>query len=296
MKIAQEIRAGNVIMVGKDPMVVCADADLDRAAKGAVWGAFQNSGQTCMSVERVYVERAVYDAFVDKVVAATVAVRQDDAGGDIGSMTFEPQLETVERHLADAVEKGARVLTGGSRLDRPGLWFAPTVLVDVDHTMDVMRDETFGPVLPIMAVDSVDEAVKLANDSVYGLNSSVWTRDDELGISVANRLQAALSREVNWLLGVGLLFIVLGFGFTGYLLPWDQLALWAVTVGTNMMGYTPVLGTQVRFVLLGGKEIGGDTLLRWYVLHVLMLPFVIVIFMAIHFWRVRKDGGISGPL
>ena len=84
--------------------------------------------------------------------------------------------------------------------------------------------------------------------------------------------------------------------FTGYLLPWDQLALWAVTVGTNMMGYTPVFGTQVRFVLLGGKEIGTDTLLRWYVLHVLMFPFVIVIFMAIHFWRVRKDGGISGPL
>ena len=84
--------------------------------------------------------------------------------------------------------------------------------------------------------------------------------------------------------------------FTGYLLPWDQLALWAVTVGTNMMGYTPVFGDQVRFVLLGGAEIGTDTLLRWYVLHVLMLPFVAVIFMAIHFWRVRKDGGISGPL
>jgi acyl-CoA reductase-like NAD-dependent aldehyde dehydrogenase len=175
---------------GKDPMVVCADADLERAAKGAVWGAFQNSGQTCMSVERVYVERSVYDEFVDKVVAATSAIRQDDAGGDIGSMTFEPQLDTVERHLADAVDKGAKVLAGGSRLNRPGLWFGPTVLVDVDHTMDVMRDETFGPVLPIMAVDSVDEAVKLANDSVYGLNSSVWTRDEELGISVANRLQA----------------------------------------------------------------------------------------------------------
>ena len=81
-----------------------------------------------------------------------------------------------------------------------------------------------------------------------------------------------------------------------HLHPWDQLALWAVTVGTNMMGYTPVLGGQVRFVLLGGKEIGTDTLLRWYVLHVLFFPFIIVIFMAIHFWRVRKDGGISGPL
>jgi quinol-cytochrome oxidoreductase complex cytochrome b subunit len=103
-------------------------------------------------------------------------------------------------------------------------------------------------------------------------------------------------REFNWVIGVVLLTLTLLLSFTGYLLPWDQLALWAVTVGTNMMGYTPVFGNQVRFVLLGGAEIGTDTLLRWYVLHVLMLPFVIVIFMAIHFWRVRKDGGVSGPL
>jgi quinol-cytochrome oxidoreductase complex cytochrome b subunit len=103
-------------------------------------------------------------------------------------------------------------------------------------------------------------------------------------------------REFNWVIGVILLTLTLLLSFTGYLLPWDQLSLWAVTVGTNMMGYTPVFGSQVRFVLLGGVEIGNDTLLRWYVLHVLMLPFVIVIFMAIHFWRVRKDGGISGPL
>ena len=175
---------------GKDPMVVCADADLDRAARGAVWGAFQNSGQTCMSVERVYVERAVYDEFVERVVALAAEVRQDADGGDIGAMTFAPQVETVERHLADALDKGARVLVGGSRLDRPGLWFEPTVLVDVDHTMDVMRDETFGPLLPVMAVDDVDEAVRLANDSPYGLNSSVWTSDADLGVSVANRLEA----------------------------------------------------------------------------------------------------------
>ena len=103
-------------------------------------------------------------------------------------------------------------------------------------------------------------------------------------------------RELTWMFGVVLFGIVLGFGFTGYLLPWDQLALWAVTVGTNMMGFTPVFGSQIRFVLLGSKAISGDTLLRWYVLHVLMFPFVTVIFMAVHFWRVRKDGGISGPL
>ena len=103
-------------------------------------------------------------------------------------------------------------------------------------------------------------------------------------------------REFNWVVGVMLLKLTLLLSFTGYLLPWDQLSLWAVTVGTNMMGFTPVFGDQVRFVLLGGKQIGAETLLRWYVLHVLMLPFVLVIFLAIHFWRVRKDGGISGPL
>src|SRR5499427_7099277 len=103
-------------------------------------------------------------------------------------------------------------------------------------------------------------------------------------------------REFNWVIGVVLLLLTLLLSFTGYLLPWDQLALWAVTVGTNMMGYTPVFGSSVKYVLLGSKEIGNDTLLRWYVLHVLLLPFVTVIFMAVHFWRVRKDGGISGPL
>ena len=97
-------------------------------------------------------------------------------------------------------------------------------------------------------------------------------------------------------LGALLLTLTLLLSFTGYLLPWDQLALWAVTVGTNMMGYSPLVGSQVRFVLLGGVEIGSETLLRWYVLHVIMFPFIIIIFMAIHFWRVRKDGGISGPL
>ena len=100
----------------------------------------------------------------------------------------------------------------------------------------------------------------------------------------------------NWLVGLGILFFILLSGFTGYLLPWDQLALWAVTVGTNMMGFTPVFGQEVRFVLLGGAEIGSETLLRWYVLHVVFLPFILTLFMAVHFWRVRKDGGISGPL
>ena len=103
-------------------------------------------------------------------------------------------------------------------------------------------------------------------------------------------------REFNWVVGVILLLLTLLLSFTGYLLPWDQLAIWAVAVGTSMMGYTPVFGDQVRFVLLGSVEIGPATLIRWYVLHVLALPFVATIFLAVHFWRIRKDGGISGPL
>jgi quinol-cytochrome oxidoreductase complex cytochrome b subunit len=103
-------------------------------------------------------------------------------------------------------------------------------------------------------------------------------------------------REFNWVVGVILLVLTLLLSFTGYLLPWDQLAQWAVAVGTQMAGFTPVFGQQVQFVLLGGVEIGPETLLRWYVLHVLALPFILTIFLAVHFWRIRKDGGISGPL
>jgi quinol-cytochrome oxidoreductase complex cytochrome b subunit len=103
-------------------------------------------------------------------------------------------------------------------------------------------------------------------------------------------------REFNWVVGVILLLLTLLLSFTGYLLPWDQLALWAVTVGTNMAGFVPVFGDQVKFAMLGSLEVSADTILRWYVGHVLLLPFIIVIFMAVHFWRVRKDGGISGPL
>jgi acyl-CoA reductase-like NAD-dependent aldehyde dehydrogenase len=176
---------------GKDPMLVLEDADVGHAARGAVWGSMQNSGQTCMSVERVYVTEPVYDEFVARVLAEVATIRQDDTGqGDIGSMTFEPQLEIVERHLADAVAKGAKILAGGARTERDGLWFPPTVVVDVDHTMDLMTEETFGPVLPIMKVRDADEAVRLANDSPYGLNSSVWTEDEDRGVQVANRLQA----------------------------------------------------------------------------------------------------------
>jgi quinol-cytochrome oxidoreductase complex cytochrome b subunit len=103
-------------------------------------------------------------------------------------------------------------------------------------------------------------------------------------------------REFNWVVGVILLFLTLGLSFTGYLLPWDQLSVWAVTVGTNLAGYSPLIAQQAKFILIGGIEVGPATLLRWYVFHVLFLPFILVLFLAVHFWRIRKDGGISGPL
>jgi succinate-semialdehyde dehydrogenase/glutarate-semialdehyde dehydrogenase len=136
----------------------------------------------------------VAEAFLAKVVEETRKVRLSDAsgGGDVGPLTLERQRRVVEAHVADAVAKGARVLVGGTRPDGPGLFFPPTVLIDVDHTMDVMREETFGPVLPVMAVDSLDEAIRLANDSPYGLTASGWTRSTE----TARRLQRELAAGV----------------------------------------------------------------------------------------------------
>jgi acyl-CoA reductase-like NAD-dependent aldehyde dehydrogenase len=180
---------------GKDPAVVCRDADLDRAAQGIVWGAFLNSGQTCASVERVYVERPVADAFVAKVVAETRKLRQGDpreAEVDVGPLTMERQRKVVEEHVEDAKARGARVLTGGEKPAGEGFFYPPTVLTNVDHTMKIMREETFGPVLPIMVVDSVDEAIRLANDSDYGLTASGWTRDPRIARRLQSELQAGV--------------------------------------------------------------------------------------------------------
>ena len=193
-RAAETITPVSLELGGKDPMVVLRDADLERAANMAVQWSMSNSGQICMAVERVYVEEPVYDEFVNKVVQKTRALRQGPPGSpgsvDVGAMTFPPQIDKVEAHVNDAVAKGARVLTGGKRAEGPGRFYEPTVLVDVNHTMDVMTDETFGPTLPIMKVSDEEEAIKMANDSGYGLNSSVFTKDLEKGERVARRIEA----------------------------------------------------------------------------------------------------------
>jgi acyl-CoA reductase-like NAD-dependent aldehyde dehydrogenase len=177
---------------GKDPMIVLSDADLDRAANAATWGGMFNSGQVCLSVERIYVEEPAYDEFVAKLSKEVGALRQGADGRspekDVGAMTSPNQTAIVEEQVNDALSSGARALTGGKKVDGPGDYFEPTVLVDVDHSMKVMRDETFGPVVGVMKVRDAEEAVRLANDTRYGLSGYVFGKTKEAE-AVARRLE-----------------------------------------------------------------------------------------------------------
>jgi acyl-CoA reductase-like NAD-dependent aldehyde dehydrogenase len=193
-RAAQTLTPFGLELGGKDPMIVLADADLEKAANAATYYSMQNSGQTCISVERVYVEEPAYDEFVGLVTSKVAKLRQGapSAAGsvDVGAITFPRQAEIIESHVDDAVAKGASVPVGGKRGPGPGRFFQPTVLLDVDHSMDCMTQETFGPTLPIMKVRDTDEAIRLANDSEYGLQASVWTRDVDRGELIAGQLEA----------------------------------------------------------------------------------------------------------
>ena len=193
VKCAERFLPATMELGGKDPMIVCADADLERAANGCVWGSLTNAGQACISVERVYCDERVYDDFVARVAKKIGELRVGAPGeeADVGAMTSAAQLELVEEHVRDALAHGARLLAGGTRVaGKRGHFFAPTLLVDVDHRMKVMREETFGPVVAIQKVRGEQEAIDLANDSPYGLSASVWSKDSAGAMNIARRIEA----------------------------------------------------------------------------------------------------------
>jgi acyl-CoA reductase-like NAD-dependent aldehyde dehydrogenase len=196
-RIAEAV-AGRMIKLqlelgGKDPVYVCEDVDVGAAAAGIADGAFYNTGQSCCSVERIYVNERVFQPFVDAFVKEVRGYARGSPASDktyIGPLTRAPQLEILEGQVKDAVKKGARVLVGGKRIAGKGNWFDPTVLVGVDHTMDVMREETFGPVIGIMPVKDDAEAVRLMNDTDYGLTAGVYTKSRTRAEGILSRVHA----------------------------------------------------------------------------------------------------------
>ncbi|HRI66789.1 MAG TPA: aldehyde dehydrogenase family protein [Polyangium sp.] len=178
---------------GKAPLIACSDASIERTARSIVFGGFSNSGQVCVSVERVYAHADIHDALVDRVVTLTKELRQGDPSQDfvdLGAIIFPHQIDIAEKHIADAVGKGASLRTGGKRKEGTGQFFEPTVIDGCNHTMTVMTDEIFGPIVPIMRVSSEEEALQLANDSHLGLNAYVFSSDRHRAKRLAERVNA----------------------------------------------------------------------------------------------------------
>jgi acyl-CoA reductase-like NAD-dependent aldehyde dehydrogenase len=178
---------------GKDPTYVRADADARSAAESLADGAMYNTGQSCCSVERIYVHESLHDAFVEHFVATVKGFKVGDPMSPdtyIGAITRAPQLAVLDAQVADARAKGAKLLIGGQRLPGPGNWYAPTVFTDVDHTMELMREESFGPIIGIQKVRSDDEAVRLMNDTRYGLTAGVYTTDEARARELLTRVNA----------------------------------------------------------------------------------------------------------
>src|SRR5215213_6356170 len=197
VECAKRMKGSVLELGGKDPQVVCPDADLANAISGAVWGGFANAGQTCSGIERAYVHRDVAEQFVDGVVRETERLTVGDPREwttEIGPMVSEDQAEIVTELVEDAVTSGATKLTGGlTRVDgMKGNFIAPVVLTGVTHDMRIMKEEIFGPVLPIITVDSEQEAIQLANDSEFGLGASIWTKDRAKGERIARRIESGM--------------------------------------------------------------------------------------------------------
>ena len=176
---------------GKDAMIVCADANLEEAAHAAVWGSCVNTGHFCCGTERIYVEESAYDEFLKRVVDIASVLRQGQQHGvdeDLGAVFWDRQMAIIESHVEDAKQRGAKVHCGGQRLNKKGLYYPATVLTDVSDDWDLMQQETFGPIIPVVKVTSIDEALEKSNGTSYGLHGSVWSKDEKKAIEIAKRM------------------------------------------------------------------------------------------------------------
>ncbi len=275
-KAAKTLTPVSLELGGNDPMLVCPDAHIERAAGGALWAGFSNSGQSCGGVERIYVHANVYQPFVDNLAEKVRALRigpDTDHRVEMGAMTTPGQMETVRRHVEDAVQRGATVFAQADPpSDSQGNFLPAVLLTDVDHTMAVMKEETFGPVVAVMKVDDMDAAVRLANDSDLGLTASVWSGNGRNATKLARQLQAGAVTINDHLISHGLPespwggFKLSGIGRTHGSIGFDEMTQPQVIIGDLLGGlprnlwwhpYSPELYDGIRGLLVGlaGKGI-----------------------------------------